>query len=184
MANCSGKQASDELDNRIQSLCQEIQDMILETFLEAQIPCAVVLTNGYKSPVGLQLNRKIRGKFAKKYYGRTTFEIFGIVNKYDFHPAGLKIGRIDRKHLPLMRHLEATYIHQEKWYQNLLPGYEQFIVTLIQLELCEALEDYAGENLKHLDVVVGHMSVASDDRRMFDSKGVFLKERSSPGGRP
>lgn len=62
------------LDGNIQALPQELQDLILEFLEEIQTPDRIILTTHYKPPSALQLNRKRRAEFAKKYYSTTVFE--------------------------------------------------------------------------------------------------------------
>lgn len=69
----SGHLTEDEsLVNNIQSLCQELQDMIL-SFM-CPVPATVHITKDFKPPIALQQNRKLRAKFAQDYYGTSVFK--------------------------------------------------------------------------------------------------------------
>lgn len=77
-------ETTNELDSRIQSLAQELQDTILSFTDGFHIPATVAIAESYRPPVALQLNRKLRAKFAKEYYGGATF--VAIVNsKEELH---------------------------------------------------------------------------------------------------
>ncbi|KAK4494924.1 hypothetical protein PRZ48_014280 [Zasmidium cellare] len=65
-----------ELEHRIQNLPQELQDGIFEYYLI--IPAeTVVINKTYKPPAHLQINRAMREKLAKEYYGHITFTLEG-----------------------------------------------------------------------------------------------------------
>jgi hypothetical protein len=73
--------AGTNLDSRIQALPQELQDAILEHTDAFHILPTTCVTQQYKPPVALQLNRKLRAKFVAEYYSATIFE-------YQFPPTG------------------------------------------------------------------------------------------------
>lgn len=62
---------TEALSRRIQALPQELQDIILDFVLSVppNDDGVVYISDAYKPPTGLQLNRKIRARFAKAYYG-------------------------------------------------------------------------------------------------------------------
>lgn len=62
----------EKLDANIQSLCQELQDIIFA--FAYQIPPHVLLTDNYNPPTALQLNHELRERYALEYYGNTIFE--------------------------------------------------------------------------------------------------------------
>lgn len=64
-----------ELDSRIQALPQELQDTILCFTSGFQISANVAIEKSYQPPVALQLNRKLRAKFNKEYYGGASFTV-------------------------------------------------------------------------------------------------------------
>lgn len=71
------KKRLESLDKKIQALPQELQDLILD-FKIAVNPNdegVILVTEDYKPPVGLQLNRKIRASFAAKYYSGAIFQL-------------------------------------------------------------------------------------------------------------
>ncbi|CZT16246.1 uncharacterized protein RCC_02088 [Ramularia collo-cygni] len=61
--------AVEELDKRVQSLPQELQDDIKETLIMSGLPDGlIVLDRTYKPPLGLQIDRASRERFAMEYY--------------------------------------------------------------------------------------------------------------------
>lgn len=67
----------EKLSRRIQALPQELQDAILDFTISMDIPGndAIHITKKYKPPLGLQLVRKIRDRFAKQYYSGAIFQV-------------------------------------------------------------------------------------------------------------
>lgn len=58
------------LDNRVQALPQELQDSILDLTIGIHDSfCTMAIDGKYKSPLGLQISRATRAKFANHYYG-------------------------------------------------------------------------------------------------------------------
>lgn len=104
-------QAITALETRIQNLCQELQDMILEELLAAQIPQIIVVEPDYNPPAALQLNRKTRAKFSKVYYDRLIYIDYAHWNlrgrrrritPYRF------ISTLGKSHLALVRCMQIT----------------------------------------------------------------------------
>lgn len=64
------------LDSKIQSLAQELQDMIFYFYEGSQLQESVdIAPESYKPPVALQLDRKSRSRFAAAYYHLAVFKI-------------------------------------------------------------------------------------------------------------
>lgn len=59
---------------KIQRLPKELQDSIIDLTSILDVPTSVFVNDSYKPPVALQLNRRIRAKYAEKYYSTTVFE--------------------------------------------------------------------------------------------------------------
>lgn len=62
----------DELAHRVQALPAELFNAVLEKFFEFEIPECLV-TQDYRPPVQLQINRYWRRTYADSYYGRHIF---------------------------------------------------------------------------------------------------------------
>ncbi|KXS95453.1 hypothetical protein AC578_4727 [Pseudocercospora eumusae] len=62
------------LEERIQTLAQELQDMIFD-FTVSFDPGVITIDDKWKAPWQLQINRATRAKISKTYYGRFSFRI-------------------------------------------------------------------------------------------------------------
>ncbi|CZT20263.1 uncharacterized protein RCC_06121 [Ramularia collo-cygni] len=152
MATTTSAQASEVLDSHIQSLCQELQDMIFECVLDAQIPDTARITCALKPPTALQLNREIREKFARRYYGHTTFE--------------LKLGRgYRRQHLSWLNERSAQHqrmilnlqiAHDGEWHPCLNFDFAQhkILARAIHEHWSSRLGPLAGWNMDQVQLVV------------------------------
>lgn len=67
--SAGGDHDTDELDERIQGLPQELQDWIMDLVVADGLPSGFVeIDESYKPPLGLQINHKSRERFAREYY--------------------------------------------------------------------------------------------------------------------
>lgn len=66
-----------QYDSRIRALPQELQDIILDytIFSQPSLNNIIPITRQYKPPLGLQVNRHTRARFAKAYYGGSIFHV-------------------------------------------------------------------------------------------------------------
>ncbi|CZT16247.1 uncharacterized protein RCC_02089 [Ramularia collo-cygni] len=65
----SSSTTTEELNDRIQNLPQELQDWIKELVIDDGMPSSYVnIDDSYKPPLGLQIDHKSREKFAKEFY--------------------------------------------------------------------------------------------------------------------
>lgn len=172
MAETHSTQTSGALDSKIQTLCQELQDMILEFVQDHDIPTKpVMLDKYYKTPGALQISRKTRATFAKKYYGVAYFEctvidVDGVQFDKWFHT-------MDHTHFALMKHIEVTYRHIKPW--DLNAALEHYYAVNMHEIWQVKLENAAKGKLENLDLVIGHATSGKEDKRRFRN-GVFLKD--------
>lgn len=69
IAVSSATAACEQLDERIQNLPQELQDRIKEVLVNSSLPDHLInITWAYKPPLGLQIDRKTRQRFASNFY--------------------------------------------------------------------------------------------------------------------
>lgn len=96
------------LDDRTQSLPQELQDLILEAaFMSFSSDTIVCVTRGYTTPAALQINRATRARAAAIYYSSQIFNC-------SISPAGQSsrswlrwLASVDAPHLPHLSHVRV-----------------------------------------------------------------------------
>jgi hypothetical protein len=99
----------DLLDARIQALAQELQDEIF-SFAFLQIPISVFIDKDYKPPMALQLNRKLRARFAKAYYANVMFMCKG--HKYERykHYMAAWASQLEKQHRDAIQKIHYTIV--------------------------------------------------------------------------
>lgn len=113
---------AERLNMRIHALPQELQDSILEMAIEVE-PAddgAIHIDESYKSPVGLQLNRKMRAAFAKVYYSRDRI----------FQYLCCDQGDASSRHSPLIPWWNPDAKQLIRWLESLEPVHRDRIRTL------------------------------------------------------
>lgn len=100
--------ASNPLDARIKDPPKELQDTILNFTDAFHIPATVLIDESFKPPIALQLNRKLRAKFAKDYYvhGIFTGKLTAGTLLYPYFHIWMR--RLDKTYLSAIRTAHIT----------------------------------------------------------------------------
>jgi hypothetical protein len=109
-----------ELDGRIQSLPQELQDWIKDLTIASSMPSGPIkFDRSYRPPLGLQISHKTRENFATEYYkngvvhccglpAEAGFEATHSDDVWQFHLLGVWLFRLNTTHRKLIKTLEVV----------------------------------------------------------------------------
>lgn len=166
--NITAMRSSDDdttitLDARIQALPQELQDTILSFTDAFHIPDTQnPRRKRYKPPVALQLNRKLRAKFAQEYYSSVIFEGFGLFDLI------IWLRSLRDHHKVLVRNLQLT----------LSPCHELSSSQRVGTGVSGTLKDCFGKMLSNVKFVLAYPGKGSAKQTlfMFDMNGQRLLE--------
>lgn len=179
MTDTGDSQAGEALDSQIQSLCQELQDMIFKFVQDSQLASQILITSNYKPPTALRISRDTRARFAKAYYGRGYLE-FVFDTSSVFSPFLHWLDNVDYMHFEMMRDLEIT-VHGVPWDSQLPTDLEQEWARKIHRLWIDAFERNAERKLEDLSLVVAHANRDGADKRRFKN-GVPLEKPAHKDG--
>ncbi|CZT21060.1 uncharacterized protein RCC_06921 [Ramularia collo-cygni] len=195
---------ADDLDSRIQALPQELQDTILSFTDAFDIPTVVKINEydderycltgtlhfaDFKPPIGLQLNRQLRAKFAKRYFSSVTFECAAVrlTDSLDLegepyaplsglHHLSKWVESLDETHRSTIGTLRVfEWVVRRESRVRVLPRYGRRIMDLLRGKVTKGTLDQVKLvfSCKVCDALeTGGRSVA--ERRLFDINGIRL----------
>ncbi|USW57068.1 hypothetical protein Slin15195_G103870 [Septoria linicola] len=107
-AAADAAEAARSLEDRIQSLPQELQDLILEAaFMSFSSDTIVHVTRDYTLPAALQINKATRAKVAAAYYSSQKFDCSTLSLFEDFSSWLRWLASLDASHLPHLSHVRV-----------------------------------------------------------------------------
>lgn len=120
----------EKLNEKIQALPQELQDAMLGFTISVDLPDnePIRITKKYQPPLGLQLDRKTRDRFANQYYSGAVFQVAD-QSFNDMFPWRGKYH--ETSILKLYRWAFFTFI---RWYETLEVSHQPLLQT-VRLEL-------------------------------------------------
>ncbi|KAK4617480.1 hypothetical protein CLAFUW4_11799 [Fulvia fulva] len=104
------KSADQSLRKRIQALPQELQDIVFDFCIFSRSTNDITyITNLTKPPLGLQINRKTRSKFARQYYGNGSIFEFSATSTGCILLCGKWLASLQSDHAQLLQVVKVQY---------------------------------------------------------------------------
>ncbi|KAF7187446.1 hypothetical protein HII31_11186 [Pseudocercospora fuligena] len=140
-----------QLEERIQALPRELQDMILAFTIAVPTGEIIDISFEYEIPIGLQINRKLRNRNLRQYFGTNSF-LWHSENSYLFHDW---LKQLPSEHLNLIE----TILIRTSYFPRLVEDY------LMLLNMChETLVSRYGATFGIGILKVAYMHVEKDGK--------------------